>query len=104
MLSMPKFTLEHSTPQPAEKAFQKIKEIMTKGDDIKKYDPSIQCEFDEAQMTCHIKGSQFKAEMKVAAVEPGSKVIVTVDLPLLLTPFKSKVQDSLARMLGKHLG
>lgn len=100
---MPKFTVEHKSPQSPIDTFEKVKTFMTKGDEFKKYDPSIQCTFDEPQMTCHIKGSQFKAEMKVAAQAQGSQVTISIDLPFLLTPFKSKIQDSLSRMLTKHL-
>ncbi|MNK99976.1 hypothetical protein D3C87_1203950 [compost metagenome] len=51
-----------------------------------------------------MNGSQFKADMVVAANGAGSKVQVTVDLPMLLTPFKGKVQETLQRKLAKYLG
>ena len=101
---MPKFTIDHPNKHNVEDAFKKVKILLTDGDDLKKYDSSLKCEFDDKKMTCHIKGSQFKAELNVTSKGTGSQVSITVDLPLLLTPFKSKVQDSLSRMLGKHLG
>lgn len=100
---MPKFTVDHKSKHSAESAYETIKKILSQGDDLKKYDSGIQCSFNDQNMTCHIKGSQFKADLSVASQSAGSQVSILVDLPLLLTPFKSKVQESLAKMLSKHL-
>jgi hypothetical protein len=101
---MAKFTINHDVKQPVDKTFEKVQQVLSKGDDLKKYDPQIQCTFDPAAKTCQIKGSQFKAELKVAPQNEGSQIAVTVDLPLLLMPFKGKISESLVRMFQKHLG
>lgn len=101
---MPKFTVEHQTSQAPDQAFKTVKDVMA-GDQsvLKKYDANAQFTFNDAQRTCDVKGGQFKAQMTVVPTGSGSKVSVMVDLPLLLTPFKGKVQESLQRMLAKHL-
>ncbi|WP_374034031.1 polyhydroxyalkanoic acid system family protein [Bdellovibrio bacteriovorus] len=101
---MPKFTIDHSSNHSAEEAYKKIKEFLSNDQDIRRFDPKIQCSFDDGTKCANLKGSQFKADMTVAAAGAGSKVSVTVDLPLMLTPFKGKVTETLQRKLAKYLG
>jgi hypothetical protein len=101
---MAKFTVEYPNKHSADVAFSKVKDLLSKGDDLKKYDPSLLCKFNDQKMTCQIKGGKFSAELFVTSQGAVSLVSIVVDLPLLLLPFKSKVQESLSRMLHKHLG
>jgi hypothetical protein len=101
---MPKFTIDHASSSSAQEAYKKIKEFLSEDQDIRRFDPKLQCSFDDAAMIAALKGAQFKADMVVLAAGAGSKVQVTVDLPLMLTPFKGKVQDTLQRKLAKYLG
>jgi uncharacterized protein YccT (UPF0319 family) len=101
---MAKFTINHDVKQPVDKTFETVQKILSKGDDLKKYDPKIVCTFDSATKTCNIKGSQFKADLKIEDHNQGSQIVVTVDLPLLLMPFKGKITESLVRLFEKHLG
>lgn len=100
---MPKFTVDHNTSHAAPEAYKKMKEVLGNGE-LNKFDSKIQCNFNDSQHHCQINGSQFKAEVHVKSVSQGSQVSITVDLPFLLTPIKGKVQESLAKMLTKHLG
>lgn len=100
---MPKFTIDHNSSQPAPEAYKKIKEFLANDLDIRKFDPKLQCDFNDGAMSCKMNGAQFKADMAVAAAGNGSKVSVTVDLPLMLTPFKGKVQETLQKKLAKYL-
>nr|BFD68412.1 hypothetical protein HAGR004_34340 [Bdellovibrio sp. HAGR004] len=101
---MPKFTIDHQSAHSAEEAYKKIKEFLSNDQDIRRFDPKIQCSFDDGSKCANLKGSQFKADMTVATSGAGSKVSVTVDLPLMLTPFKGKVTETLQRKLAKYLG
>ncbi len=101
---MGKFTINHDVKQPVDEAFEKVQQVLSKGDELKKYDPKIDCSFDSASKTCKIKGSQFKADLQVSSKGSGSLISVTVDLPLLLTPFKGKITESLVKLFSKHLG
>jgi hypothetical protein len=101
---MPKFTVEHQTASNTQETFNKLKDFFTKTDEIKKFDPKVECSFNDQAQTCQLKGSQFKADVQIVAGSNGSKVNIIVDLPLLLTPFKGKVQEGLQKMLKKHLG
>ena len=101
---MPKFTVEHQSNSNPQDTFVRLKDFFTKTNEMKKFDPKVECTFNDATQTCHIKGSQFKADVNIQTATAGSKVNVIVDLPLLLSPFKGKVQDELTKMLKKHLG
>lgn len=101
---MPKFTIEHKTSHSAKDTYGKIKEFLNKDQEIRKFDSKLQCSFDDSQLSAQMNGSQFKANMKINEAQAGSNVVVTVDLPLMLTPFKGKVQETLQRKLEKYLG
>ncbi|MEN0060134.1 MAG: polyhydroxyalkanoic acid system family protein [Bdellovibrio sp.] len=100
---MPKFTIDHQSSHNVDEAYNKIKDFLQKDQDIRRFDPNLQCSFDDGSKKCAMKGSQFKADMTIAASGAGSKVSVMVDLPLMLTPFKGKVQETLQKKLAKYL-
>lgn len=100
---MPKFTIEHASSHNAKEAFEKIKTFMDGDDDLRRFDPKMQCQFNDGAMNGSIKGSQFKADLSVQAQGTGSKIQIVVDLPMLLTPFKGKVQETLQKKLSKYL-
>lgn len=100
---MPKFTVEHTTTKTPDSAFQTVKNLLSQEAEIRKFDAKAQVSFDDSGKTCQIKGGQFKADMNVVPAGTGSKVAITVDLPFLLTPFKGKVEETLKKMLSKHL-
>lgn len=100
---MPKFTIDHMSSSNPQEAYSKIKEFLNNDQDIRRFDPKLQCSFNDGSMSAKMNGAQFKADMSVAASGSGSKVVVTVDLPLMLTPFKGKVQETLQKKLAKYL-
>jgi hypothetical protein len=101
---MAKFSVDFTSKHSPEAAYLKVKELLVKGDDLKKYDSNLECVFDDQKQSCQIKSNKFSAELFVKGQgASGSDVSIFVDLPLLLMPFKSKIRDSLSRMLQKHL-
>ncbi|MGZ3775713.1 MAG: polyhydroxyalkanoic acid system family protein [Pseudobdellovibrionaceae bacterium] len=101
---MPKFTIDHESAHQAGDAYKKIKEFLSNDQDLRRFDSKLECSFHDESMIAKLKGSQFKADMVVAAIATGSKISVTVDLPLMLSPFKGKVQETLQKKLAKYLG
>lgn len=100
---MPKVTIDHPSSLPASDAFSKIKTFFESDKDIRRFDPNLKCEFTEGSMTGKAHGSQFKADIAVKNQGPGSVVQVVVDLPLLLAPFKGKVQETIQKKLSQYL-
>lgn len=101
---MPKVNIEHTCALDDKACFAKIKSFFEQDQDLKKLDPKISVQFDPNSGAGKVKGSQFKADILVTQVSSGSKVSVIVDLPLLLSPFKGKVQEMIEKKLAKHLG
>lgn len=101
---MPKFNVEYTTLKAPSETWDKVKAFFGNPAEIQKFDANAKCTFNDEKKTCLINGSQFKADLVMTPNAEGSKVIVTVDLPLLLSPFKGKIQETLQRMLTKHLG
>ncbi|MNJ99863.1 hypothetical protein D3C87_176440 [compost metagenome] len=101
---MPKFTIDHQSSHNPQDAFTKIKEFLNNDQDIRRFDPKLQCTFDDGTMAAKMSGNQFKADVAVNPSGAGSKISVTVDLPLLLTPLKGKVTETLQKKLAKYLG
>ena len=100
---MPKVTIDHPSQLPAAEAFKKLKVFFETDPDIRRFDPKMKCEFVDAKMTGKAMGSQFKADIAVTIQGSGSLVNVVVDLPLMLTPFKGKVQETIQKKLAKYL-
>ncbi len=100
---MPKISFDHTSNQEPDKVFSVIKEFLNNPDEIKKFDASLKCDFDESSRSAKIKGSQFKGDFKVEPLSSGSKVSVLLDIPLLLLPLKGKIQETLTRKLTKYL-
>ena len=100
---MPKLSIEYPTSHGVTDTYSKLKSFF-QTDEIKKYDPKVECKFNDANNSCDLKGSQFKGDFKVAEAGTGSHVKINIDLPFLLTPLKGVIQESLTKMLKKHLG
>jgi hypothetical protein len=100
---MSKFTIEHESSHNPKEAYEKIKKFLSNDEDLKKFDAKLQSQFDDGSMTGSIKGSQFKADVAVVPAGAGSKVQVTIDLPMLLMAFKGKIQETMSKKLTKYL-
>jgi hypothetical protein len=100
---MSKFTLEHESSHSPKEAYDKIKNFLGNDADLKKFDAKLQSQFNDGSLSGTIKGSQFKADVAVLPAGTGSKVQITVDLPMLLMAFKGKVQETLSKKLTKYL-
>lgn len=100
---MPKVSVSHKTAIPSDEAFTKIKAFFETDTDLRKIDPNIKVTFTDSSKTGKATASQFSAQFDVKPAEGGSTVNVMIDLPLLLTPFKGKVQETLEKKLKKYL-
>ncbi|MCX7977756.1 MAG: polyhydroxyalkanoic acid system family protein [Bdellovibrionaceae bacterium] len=99
---MPKFSIDHQCPKDTESTYQRLKELLTSEVDLTRYDAKSKLTFDDGKRCASVQGGQFNAALNVTPVGTGSKITISVDLPLLLLPFKGKVQESLEKMLKKY--
>ena len=100
---MPKISIDHNSSLQAPESFEKIKTFFENDQDLRKLDPKMKADYDDKARKGKVTGSQFKAEVSVEESGTGSVVKLRVDLPLMLTPFKGKVQETLERKLKKYL-
>lgn len=99
---MAKIKILSDSKYPKTETYNKIKDFLSNSDDLKKLTPSYSCSFDDQKQCGKIKGSGFDADVKVHEGATTQAEIV-VDLSLLLTPFKGKVEEVLKRKLTKLL-
>lgn len=100
---MPKVKIDHETSLPASDAFSKIKGFFETDPDIRRFDPNLKCEFADNKMEGKATGSQFKADIAVNSKGSGSVINLVIDLPLMLTPFKGKIQQTITQKLSQYL-
>jgi hypothetical protein len=101
---MPKFKVEKTSSLKPKESFDKIKLFLSADPDLKMLDSSYKCQFEDEKMSGFAKGQKFNAQMQVSSSGDQSKVEITVDLPLLLMPFKGLVENTLNKKLDKLLG
>lgn len=101
---MPKVKIAHHCDLPPDQSFEKVKHMLENDSTLHNFDSSLQCQFDDSSCSGRIKGKQFKADVDVSDTAQGSHVQIIVDLPLLLTPLKGKIQGTVERKLAKALG
>jgi len=100
---MPKINIDHTSSIPASELYTKVKTFFATDESIRRLDPKIACDFDDASMSGKASGSQFKGNFTISQQGSGSKVSVVVDLPLLLSPFKGKIQETIQKKLAQYI-
>jgi hypothetical protein len=100
---MPKVTVEHKCAIASQDVVSKITKFFETDKDLSKLDPNITCKFASGSKKGVVTGSKFKADIVIKDDGSGSLVEVIVDLPLIFTPFKGKVQETIEKKLRKVL-
>ena len=109
---MSKIEIKHNISVEAKKALEKVKAILSHDAQMKKWDPSYSCEFNENSV--QIKGRRLNGSIQILPCKaPDGKnkarstVHISVDLPLMLSPFKNLVKANLEKKIksafGQHL-
>lgn len=100
---MPKVKVESQSKYSPQETFQKIKGLLENDKELRTMDSSYKCQFDESRLTGTAKGGKFEADLRVTSVGQGSAVEIEVNLPLMLTPIKGVVQNTLRKKLALAL-
>lgn len=101
---MSKFKFEVPAPLDSASAYSKIKNLLSGENDFKKFDPKVSCSFDEGNKAVQIDGSQFKAQLTVQEKDAHScGVAIEVEVPLALSFFKGKIQETIEKNIKKIL-
>lgn len=105
---MPKFKFELPAPLDSATTYSKIKGLLNGENDFKKFDPNVNCTFDEASQSCNIKGNQFSADLQVKTNDQNSSnksstITIEVEIPLTLSLFKGKIKETIEKNLKRIL-
>jgi|SRR6185437_6180348 len=100
---MPSIKVEKQTELKAGESFKRISDLLNNDADLRKLDSKYKCEFNSKDLSGTANGSMFKAKMNIKESGSGSKVEITVDLPLTLALAKGMVEKTLKKKLEEAL-
>lgn len=101
---MPSIQLKVPTNLSAQESFKRIQKVLENDSDLKKLDSSYVCQFDEKNCSGSAKGSKFTATLNVSEKDANaSEVQLKVEFGLLLSPFKSMIENTLSQKIAKAL-
>jgi hypothetical protein len=96
---MPQVKVKQEIAGDKKKVFSAVKKYLDGRDTLTKLGATI--DWDEKSCTGDIEASNFSGKLTVAEAKGKSMVEISVDLPLLLTPFKGKVEEELKKHLSR---
>jgi hypothetical protein len=104
MNNMPKVNVDINSKLDAQATFTKIKSIFGENSEIKKFDATMTCTFDDQRLSAVAKGGKFSADIQVSPQGPQSQVTIVVEVPLLLGAFKGQIKSTIEKKLLSMLG
>jgi hypothetical protein len=96
---MPQVKVSREIEGEKKKVYAAVKKYLDGRDTMKKLGASI--DWDDKGCSGQIEAAQFSGSLSVEADAKKSTVQIVVDLPLLLTPFKGKVEEELKKHLSR---
>lgn len=96
---MPQVKVKHQIAGEKKKVYTAVKAYLKGRDTLSKLGAEI--EWDDKACSAEISGGSFTGALAVAEKSGKSEVEITIDLPLLMTPFKGKVEEELKKHLGR---
>jgi hypothetical protein len=96
---MPKVNVKQEIKGEKKKVFAAVKKYMEGRDTLSKLGATVN--WDDKSCEAEIEASNFSGNISVTEKSGSSTVAIAIDLPLLLTPFKGKVEEELKKHLGR---
>ena len=96
---MPKVEIEEKLSGAPEDVYKAVKDYFKEKDFLKKLGAKI--EWDDKGSCAEVKGDKFSGNFQIKGKGKNSLVCVSISLPLLLSPFKSKVKEELTKHLKR---
>lgn len=96
---MPQVKVKQQIPGEQKAVFTAVKSYLSGRDTLGKLGAEI--DWDDKACRADIEGSNFKGSLAVVEKGGKSEVEISIDLPLLLTPFKGKVEEELKKHLSR---
>lgn len=96
---MPKILVKREISGEKKKVFTAVKSYLEGRDTLKKLGASMS--WDDKACCGEIEASNFSGNLSVTEGKGSSLVQISIDLPLLLSPFKGKVEEELKKHLSR---
>lgn len=96
---MPKVKVSREISGKREEVFLAVKKYLEARDTLKKLGAEV--DWDVKSCAAMIDGGNFKGAITVEEKKGRAHVEISIDLPLLLTPLKGKVEEELTKHLGR---
>ena len=96
---MPKVQVKREIAGEKKKVFTAVKTYLEGRDTLKKLGATL--DWNDKSCSAEIEASNFSGNISVTERSGKSLVEIAIDLPLLLTPFKGKVEEELKKHLGR---
>jgi hypothetical protein len=96
---MPKVVVTQAIEGKKSDVYHAVKSYLTGRDTLKKIGAEMQ--WDDKSCGGQIEADSFSGEIAVEEKGKTAHVTITIDLPLLLSPFKGKVEEELKKHLGR---
>lgn len=96
---MPQVKVSQEISGKKQDVFKAVKAYLEEKAPLQKIGAEI--EWDDKKCCGLIEASNFKGELAIDEKSGKTIVAISIDLPLLLTPFKGKVEEELKKHLGR---
>ncbi len=96
---MPKVNVKQEISGEKKKVYAAVKAYLEGRDTLKKLGATL--DWNDKSCAGAIKASNFKGQISVTEASGKSLVEIAIDLPLLLTPFRGKVEEELKKHLSR---
>lgn len=96
---MPQVSVKREIAGDKKKVYAAVKKYLEGRDTLKKLGATM--DWDDKACKAEIEASNFSGAIDVAEKSGKCLVEISIKLPLLLTPFKGKVEEELTKHLGR---
>lgn len=98
---MPQVKIEKDFSLKPDDVLKQIETLLRDSKDLKQVEPHLEIMVDEKTHTIKAQGKKLSGSVKVQEISSGSHIVLEIDLPWTLAPFKSVVQSKLEANLDK---
>ncbi|MCO5114549.1 MAG: polyhydroxyalkanoic acid system family protein [Bdellovibrionaceae bacterium] len=98
---MPQVKIEKDFSLKPDDVLKQIETLLRNSKDLKQVEPNLQVDVNNGNRTITAQGKKLSGSVKVQESGSGCHIVLELDLPWTLAPFKSLVQSKLEANLDK---
>jgi hypothetical protein len=100
---MASIRFSYQCKKPKTETSERLTKALKEDHNIRKLDPNIEFTVPDSSGFLEVTGSQFKARVHLKGDDKSSELAFAIEIPFILLPFKSKIEESVKRTLDRHL-